>query len=132
MNPSDRKKRLQLKNINLVMTSVKVMPKPLCLCQHHHKNKIFQWNSMLEVCEDKTTCHTKLFIWTKKWQLAPSEKKAPWCWLLSKWCQKHTVTAKTTTENMIFQWKSMSSSFWGKATHHLWVFVSIQKCLQWD
>lgn len=55
------------------------------------------------------------------------KQTSPWRWLLSKWHQKHTVTAKTTTQNMIFQWKNKSRWFWGKATQHLWLFVLMKQ-----
>ena len=47
-------------------------PTTMCLPKPPQKNKSFQWNSTLDVCEEKTTCHTKFSFETKRWQVAPS------------------------------------------------------------
>ena len=171
-------------------------------CQNHSvsikvttKNKIVQWNIMLEVCKGKKSHHIKLFIWTKKmWQLAPSEKKyylgadssqsdakntlslqkqphktwffnekacqvlfgakqhitseclcqfknvcsetkwkqtSTWGWLLSTWCQQHTVTANIATQNMFFPTKQHFKNLW-EQSNMLHFFHMRKKLDHWD
>ena len=66
--------------------------------------------------------------WPKKICNETKWKQTSTCgWLLSRWCEWHTVTANTAMQNTFFQWNSMLKICEGKATCHICLFTWAKK-----
>jgi len=100
----------------------------LSLSKPPRQKKIFQWNSVLEVCEGKTTCHTKMCVWTKTDDKFLQAKTNITLVLTSvKVTPKTHCHSKNNHTKHDFPMKNKSRWFWGKATHHLWLFVLMKQ-----